>query len=330
MRTFYDGSGSDSSSMVRSYLASHRQLMMADLYVIRTAPCYSGEYLDKTFLLTDYYSPLKWNYKGTFTPAVISRGEVESKIGLEADTLEITWSARDTDILASGGSPVTTLLSVRQGFAAGVFDNGTVEVWRCLMPNAGESVGSPAITAKHGDANIFGACMMFGGRIGDIKPDRQGVTMTIVSRMETLNIQVPTNLVEPTNILAQYLTGEIPSGGPASMAVVSGSTVDKVYADDTASPMVTMDAGTYDSGYIRFTGSGKLSGHFAPVRAQTVESGHHAFYLYGSLPFAPSAGDTLTAYIPIPRDFATAFSGSNGFAGFPFVPNPTNSSVVIA
>lgn len=326
MRTFYDGSGNDSSAMVRAYLASHRQLMMADLYVITTAPCYDGQYLDKTFLITDYYSPLRWDYRGTFSPGVISRGQVESKIGLEADTLDITWSPGDTDIVASDGT--VTLLTAIQAFRAGIFDNGTVEVWRVPMPNAGESVGSPAITAKHGDANVFGACMMFGGRIGDIKPDRQSVTMTIISRMETLNIQVPTNLVEPTNILAQYLTGMIP-GGPLSMTVVTGSTVDKIYADDTASPAVTMAAGTYDSGYVRFT-SGLLSGHFAAVRAQTVESGHHAFYLYGSLPFTPSASDTLTAYISIPPDQATASTTSNGYLGFPYVPNPTNSSVVIA
>jgi hypothetical protein len=328
VRAFINGSGADSSTMVRAYLSAHRQLEIADLYIINTAPNYVGHYLGQTFYLTDYASPLKWTYKGTFTPAVITRGEVESKIGLEADTLDITWSPFDTDILASNGG--TTLLTALQGFGAGVFDNGTIEVWRCLMPLPGESVGSPAITAKLGNCDVFGACMMFGGRIGNIEPDRQNVKITVVSRIDTLNTQVPTNLIEPTNILAQYVTGQIPPGGPTSLSVVAGSTVSKVYANDTGSPAVTMAAGTYDSGYIVFGGSSKLAGTYRGVRAQTVESGHHAFYLYEPLPFAPTAGDTIAAYIPIPRDYAGAVASGVGYAGFPYVPSPINSTVVIA
>jgi hypothetical protein len=315
VRTFLDGSGSDSTSAVQTYLASHRQLHIADLYVINTAPNYSGKHMGRTFLITDYSAPLKWNYKGTFSVGVISRSEVESKIGLEADTLDVTWSPKDTDIVANNGG--TTLLTALQAFGSGVFDNGTLEVWRCLMPTVG-------------DCNTLGACLMFAGRIGDTVPDRQSVKITVVSRIETFNIQVPTNLIEPTNILAQYLTGQIPSGGPSSLSVVSGSTVHKVYADDSGSPAVTMAAGTYDSGYIVFGGSSKLAGTFRGVRAQTVESSHHAFYLYEPLPFTPTAGDTIAAYIPIPRDFAGSIDSGNGYAGFPFVPSPVNSSVVIA
>jgi hypothetical protein len=330
VRAFIDGSGADSTTAVRAYLASHRQLNIADLYVINTAPNYTGHYLGKQFLLTDYGSPLKWTYKGTFSPAVISRGEVESKIGLEADTLDITWSPLDTDVLASGGSPSATILTALQGFGCGIFDNATVEVWRCLMPAPGESVGSPAITAKLGNCDVFGACLMFAGRVGDTEPDRQSVKISVVSRIETLNIQVPTNLIEPTNILAQYLTGQIPAGGPSSMSVVGGSTVIKVYADDTGSPVVTMPAGTYDSGYIVFGGSSHLAGTYRGVRVQTVETGHHAFYLYEPLPFTPTAGDTITAYVPIARDYAGAIASGVGYAGFPYVPNAINSSVVIA
>jgi hypothetical protein len=325
VRAFIDGSGLDSTTAVKAYLASHRQLEIADLYVINTAPSYTGHYLGKQFLVTDYGSPLKWTYKGTFSPAVISRGEVESKIGLEADTLDVTWSPLDTDLLATSEG-----LTALQGFAAGVFDNGTLEVWRCLMPAPGESVGSPAITAKLGNCDVFGACLMFAGRIGDVEPDRQNVKITVVSRIDTLNIQVPTNLIEPTNILAQYLTGQIPTGGPSSLSVVSGSTVSKVYADGGGSPVVTMPAGTYDSGYIVFGGSSHLAGTYRGVRAQTVETGHHAFYLYEPLPFAPTAGDTIAAYVPIARDYAGAIASGVGYAGFPYVPSPINSSVVIA
>src|SRR5215813_5273057 len=120
MRKFVDGNSNDSTSAVLAHLASHRELRLADLYVINTAPSYSGQYLGKQFLLTDHPAPLRWNPRGMFQPAAISRNEVESKIGLEADTLEVTWSPKNSDVLAVDG--VTVLLSALQGFGAGVFD----------------------------------------------------------------------------------------------------------------------------------------------------------------------------------------------------------------
>lgn len=318
MRTFFDGNGNDSTSAVLAHLAAHRQLTLADLYIINTAPSYAGQYLGQQFLVTDYPSALNWNFKGIFSggkvqkgAAVISRNEVESKIGLEADTLEVTWSPKDSDILADDGLGAT-LLTALQGFGAGVFDNGILEVWRCVMPTPG-------------DCNTLGACLMFGGRIGDLEPDRLAVKITVQSRLEVLNVQVPTNVIEPTNILAQYSTGMIPVGAPSSFAVVAGTTAAKVFAD--ASPI--MPQGTYDSGYIVFTG-GKLAGTYRAVRAQTVESGHHAFYLLEPLPFVPTVGDLLGAFAPVPRDFAGAIAAGQAVVAFPFVPSPVNSAVVIA
>lgn len=313
VRTFFDGNGNDSTSAVLAHLAAHRALTIADLYIINTAPSYAGQYMGRQFLLTSYPSPLNWNFKGVFSPAAIDRNEVESKIGLEADKLEVTWSPKLTDILADDGSgpPPVTLLTALQGFGAGVFDNGILEVWRCVMPTPG-------------DCNTLGACLLFGGRIGDLEPDRLSVKITVQSRLECLNIQVPTNTIEPTNILAQYSTGYIPAGAPTSFAVVAGTTVNKVFAD--ASP--TMIDGTYDSGYIVFTG-GKLAGTYRAVRAQTVESGHHAFYLLEPLPFVPAVSDALGAFAPFPRSIDDALALALGVAGFRNVPSPTNSPVVI-
>lgn len=320
IRKFYDGNGNESTSAVIAHLAAHRALYIADLYVINTAPQYNGQYLGKQFLLTDWNNSLIWNYSGPrsskignrFFPGNIARGEVESKIGLEAATLDVTWTPNDSDILAQAGSPLVTILTALQGFGCGVWDNGILEVWRVLMPTVG-------------DCNTFGACMMFGGRIGDIVPNRLSAKLSVISRMEVLNVQVPPNLIEPTNILALYSVGTIPAGGPSSLPVVSGSTVAKVFAD--SSPI--MPAGTYDSGYIVFTG-GQLAGTYRSVRAQTVESGHNAFYLFEPLPFAPSVNDTIAAYIAVPPDMAAALANGQDAAGFPFAPVPINSTVVIA
>src|SRR5712671_5299634 len=109
MRAFLNGSGGDSTAAVQAHLAAHRELHFADLYVISTAPNYKGQYLERMFLLTDYPAPLRWGPRGTFVPAAIERGEVESKIGLEAATLGVTWSPKDSDILAEDGGGHTLL-----------------------------------------------------------------------------------------------------------------------------------------------------------------------------------------------------------------------------
>ena len=313
MRTFTDGNGNDSTSAVLAHLAAHRALFLSDLYVINTAPTYAGNYLGKQFLLTKYDRPLNWNFRGTFLPAQISRDGVTSKIGLEADTVNVTWSPKDSDILAKDGSG-NAILTALQGFGSGVFDNGVLEVWRCVMPT-------------EGDCNTLGACLLFSGRIGDLEPDRLSVRISVISRLEVLNIQVPTNVIEPTNIMAQYSIGVTPSGGPSpnSFSIVSGSTTQKIFADATP----TMPADTYDNGYVVFT-SGKLAGTYRGIRTQDVESGHHAFYLIDRLPFAPATGDTLAAYIPVPIDYAGATLAGLQVAAFPFVPSLTNSPVVIA
>lgn len=320
MRTFYDGNGSDSTVAVLAHLAAHRALYIADLYVINTAPQYAGQYLGKQFLLTNWAHSLVWNGSGPrstkagnrFFPATISRGQVESKIGLEAQTLDVTWSPNDSDILAQDGSPLSTVLTALQGFGCGVWDNGVLELWRCVMPTPG-------------DCNTLGACLMFSGRIGDIEIDRLSVKISVLSRMEVLNIQVPTNVIEPTNIFAQYSTGLIPAGAPAGFSIVGGTTVNKIFAD--ASPL--MPAETYDAGYIVVT-AGLLAGTYRGVRTQTIESGHNAFYLLDPLPFLPHAGDGMQAYAPIPRDYAGAVADGVEVDLLPFVPSPVNSVIVIA
>jgi len=319
MRAFIDGSGLSSTAAVQSHLAAHRELHVADLFVITTAPNYTGKYLGRTFLLTSYPSPLKWDYRGTFVPAEVQRGSVESKIGLQADSLNVTWSPKDSDVLATDGLG-NTVLSAIQGFGRGIFDNGVVELWRCVMPAIG-------------DANTLGACLMFSGRIGNIDPDRLKAAMTVLSRLEVLNEMVPTNLIEPTNIVAQYTTGQVLNNGPANFSLVSGSTRQILYADPTDAPGGYAPAnGSWDDGYVVMSAPGKLAGSFRGVRQQIYDSGigHHVFYLYEPLPFDPQVGDTFQAFIFVPPDQAGAALQGSDYAGFPYVPSPLDSAVVIA
>lgn len=312
MRTFYNGDGLDNTDAANDYLNRNRVLEYADLYVIHTAPCYGGLYLDKQFMVTNCQSPLLWGYRGRFNPALsIKRDPVESKIALSADPLQVTWAPRTTDVLATDDSD-NVLLTVLQGFQYGIFERGECEIWRVVMP-------------VPGDCDSLGAYLLWGGAIGDVIPSRLNVKFSVIPRIEALNQQVPTPTVEPTNIYAQYAVGIVPPTAAKTYDIASGSSVTKIYGDATP----TMPAGTYDGGYLVFQ-TGKLAGHHARIRQQTVEGGHHAFYLMEPLPFAATIGDTFNPKIPVPRDYVAAGAIGTGVAAFPFVPSAVNSSLVIA
>jgi hypothetical protein len=324
MRSFIAGDGSDSSAAAYAYSATHRQFQDVDLYVINTAPWYAGQYLGKQFRLTSHPAPLVWSYRGTFVPATISRGEVQSKIGLEVDSLDVTWSPQLSDLLASpdtseehdgiiGDGTSTAVLTALQGFFAGVFDNGILEVWRCRM-------------LPGGDCNTLGACLLFSGRIGSLELDRLSPKITVMSRLETLNVQVPTNLVEPGNILTQYSVGVLPPNGPASFTVLSGSTASVIYATPVSAPSGYTPANDlYDTGYVVIASGCALGGSYRRIRQQLIEGGNHAFYLQTPLPFAPTPGDTFVPYVPVAMGYSLE-PNNEPFPAVQEVPDGTNWS----
>ena len=269
--------------------------------------------LAKTFLLTDYPSSLVWDYRGQFFPATISRNEIESKIGLEAAELEVTWAPHDYDEVVPGK------LTVLASFGFGIFDNATIEVWKVVMPRPGDQLSaSPLVLAQLGDCNTFGATLIFQGRVGDVKPTRSGVkTMKLISRMETLNMNVPPNLIEPTNVYAAMSPGVVPAGGLSSLTVDAGSTTSTVYSQETVA------ADIYDGGYIVFS-SGDLKGFHARILVEYPVGTSTAFDLSEPLPFPPTVGDTFIGFVSVPLDDAGAQYG-----GFRWVPSPDNSGMLI-
>jgi hypothetical protein len=307
MRKYVAGNGSDSSAAARAYkLANRASLRLPQLYVIRTAPQFTGYAMGKTFLLTDWPSPLVWSgltgSASTFKPANISRGQIESRIGLEAQTVDVTWTPKVSDVLAVDGSN-NTLLTALEGFSAGIFDNADVEIWEAVM-------------LPGGDCETLGATCLFGGRIGAQDPDALKCKFTVTSRCEAFTTQIPTVTVEAAGITAQYLPGVVPDGAPSSLTVASGSTAALVLATAGGS---TPAAGVYDGGYIEFT-AGQLGGFTADILSAGPESGSPstwAFVLERPLPFAPAAGDTLTGYLYAPAEPA-----------FPYLPSPINTAMM--
>jgi hypothetical protein len=323
MRTFYNSSGQNVTAATMAWLdnPANRNFSSSDLYVINTAPNLKGQYLGRTFLLTDFPQLLKWggdpntatwNATGNtslFTPAPISRNEVSSEISTEAATLEVTWSPDPTVTL-------DPLLTALQGFRyLGVWNNGTVEVWRCPMPAAG-------------DCDSLGACLMFAGRIGEIQFDRLSVKMSVIDRRELLNVQIPLNQIESTNILAQSSVGIVPPNAPALFTVGTGSTQSLIYASGAASGYTPAND-LYDGGYLIFQ-TGKLAGYYAKVYRQYVFSGSmHAFYLQWPLPLAPAIGDGVRPLAYVPPDQPTALAQGQQCYCFPYVPSPLNSAVIL-
>src|SRR5206468_2295813 len=124
MRQTIGGDGQDTTAAAMAYLTANNRIWAANLYLI-------GEADDPAAVwLTDWESPLLWSCWGTFQSTVIKRGPVTSQIGLEVESLDLTWSPRNSAATAS-----VATASPYQLARIGHYDNKRVRAWRCLMPS---------------------------------------------------------------------------------------------------------------------------------------------------------------------------------------------------
>ena len=283
MRTFLNGSGVDVTATVVAYVQSlaGRTPLMADLFELKTFV--QGAPWSQDLLLTPSDRPLRWSHKGTFLPANIVRGAVESKISLDTISLEMDW-------YPAAGAVIYGSLGMLQSFAHGLWDNATVSLWRLIMPTLG-------------DGDTYGACEMFSGRVAQHTFTRMGVHLTINSATELFDQQLPPNVIEASDPQARYGTGQPPAGltSVPAFAAVAGSTASVVLADET-SPNASQIFGddTFDFGYLWGTG-GANTGIFRTIRRQDSYAEHNRFYLYQPFPFPVGAGDTFLGYVPFVR-----------------------------
>lgn len=310
MKTFLSGAGVDTSATVYAWLKANKRLWAADLYLI-------GEPDDPmAFWLTNYESPLQWSLWGTFKSTVIKRGSIRSAIGLEAESLDLTWSPRNQVITASIATASPYQLA-RLGF----FDNMRVRMWRTYMPTPG-------------DADTFGAAEWFAGWIGDIPSTVGSIQFQINSYLYALNQKVPTGVIEPTSTLASY-TGGVPPPDFSVMPQFSviagaGTTESVIYADQISpTPMSVPHTDHLNDCYIVFNGGpGKtLQGQFSIIGrnlgwADGGSVNHTEIQLYSPLPWAPTPGvDTFYISGPAPIN-----QGDPGYQGFPYVPAPETAA----
>ncbi len=306
MKQVINGQGQDSTAAVAAWLAANNQLWLRNLYLI-------GEPEDPRALwLTDHESPLLWSLWGTFRPAVIKRGTVNSSIGLDVDKLDLTWSP----LPASSSSRIDRAGPYKLA-QLGIYDNWPVRVWTCYMPTPG-------------DADTFGCSELFGGYIASSSVERGTVQLTVNSFLNVVNQAVPTNVIELTNTRAAYRAATPPPGFSQvpQFKVLEGSSTRTVIGDCT-SPLAhqLFDTNVFQHGYLVFNRGGTLDGVWSAILenydAMVAGSHYNGFVLYSPLPWAPDP-ETDTFYVSA----AFPINKEDGeYAGFPFVPSPTSSAV---
>jgi hypothetical protein len=290
MRQVLSGAGVDTTSTVAAYLAAGNKFILANLYLI-------GDLDDpQVIAITGWPSPLCWPIWGktdsatgypTFYPSVIKRNTIDSKIGLAVADLEVTWTPK----LAGFAASIATA-NPFQLAQMGFFDNKLFRCWTAFMPTPG-------------DANTYGAAIMFGGRIAKFQIERGKIVFTVNSFLDVVNEMVPTNVIELTNTGAGY-AGATPPAGCATIPqfnVIAGSTAGLVIGDQTGPNAHGIFANNQlVGGYLVFNGGSgatlarqfaRIAGNFGVIVSGTK---YNEFILYDPLPWAPTAG-TDTFYV---------------------------------
>jgi hypothetical protein len=305
MRQMIGGSGQDTTAAAAAYLAANNKFKEADLYLI-------GEPDDPMALwLTNWEAPLLWPVWGLFRPAVITRGTITTKVGLDVNPLDVTWSPANRPFTSSVAT-ANPLQLANLGF----YDNWRVRVWRTIMPTPG-------------DANTFGAYELFGGRIATTEVSRGKIQWTVNSYMDVLDQKLPANVIEWTNTFASYTAATIPAGDPSIplFQVVTGSTPNSIIADCVSPTAGKIYSGNlFTGGYMVFLdGTGAtLAGAWSAIGGNgkyTDGDGndHSIFSIYAALPWAPTPGaDQFYVSMAAPVDVS-----EGGNYGFPYVPDPS-------
>ena len=263
--------------------------------------------------LTDYEAPVDWSLYGIFQPAVVKRGTVSSKIGLEVTSLDITYSPKTPRTFGVTVATANPMQFAQQGF----YDNWPVYVWTVFMPTPG-------------DANTLGCCELFGGRVATTTVDRTGIKWQVESFLNVVNLDVPPNMIEMTNALASFLGAQPPTGfaNVPQFVIVAGGGIfnspSEFFATSSNYPGQTWSNNTFANGFVVFT-SGSLSGYWSAIGSsghyQPVSTDYNQFNVYTPFPWAPAPGDTFYVSTKFPTDQ----SETTVYKGFPYVPDPTQA-----
>lgn len=283
------GDGTDTTATAKAYLLSHSDPFMANLYLIGEREDPGGQFL------TDFEAPLNWPLYGTFKPGVTKRDTVRQKIGLAVDDFSFEWSPTVT--------PFTTDMATANPYQLArlhFYDAKPFKMFRTIGP-------------ARGDANTFGACVLFGGRVKNSSVERAKITFTIESSLNVINQLVPPNVIEVTNPLAAYkgATPVLEDGESivARFTVASPSNVTVILGTCTApTPGKRYGKDKFRFGYMVFT-SGALKGQWSAIGSNVdFNAGrgvhYNQFSVYNPFPWDPQPGDQFYVSTAYPVDGA--------------------------
>lgn len=307
MRRTIAGDGSDSTIATQAYLNSTDHPFIRDLYIIGPPDS------PRSIWMTNHEAPVLYRPYGLFSPAVVKRDGVQAQIGLEAQSLPITWTPGASATVSQTSNTGTA--SPYQLAAQHFYDNWPVLILRCFMPTPG-------------DAETLGCAAWFGGRVQNCKIGRNSLIFNTKSYIDVLKQKVPSTVVEVTNTLASTGAVTLPPGDSSIpvFSCIRPSTETYIVAD-CLSPVArkVYSGDLFQGGYMVFlSGPGAtLAGAWSAIGqngnwTDGYGNNHSEFVIYSPLPWPPTPGvDTFYVSKTAPLNLT-----DEDYYGFPFVPLP--------
>jgi uncharacterized phage protein (TIGR02218 family) len=278
-----------------SLLASGNPFTMADCYTVtlQSGGVYRWTNADINLTLSGNVFSCVLDNGGL---PLVQRGAIRNARGTEVQTLDLT--------LISAGSAQLMGTNISLAAHNGAFDAARVRVERVFSTYPGDTSS--------------GSVVLFEGNCAGVDPSSTQVILHVKSDLELLQQQMPRVLFQPgcansfgdsgcgINIASLTSTGSLASG-PTASAVGTG---------------LSKADGYYTLGVLVMT-SGAASGSRRTISSYVS----NVATLSVPLPQTPAAGDTFQIYPGCARTRAacTAYSNSNNYNGYPYVPEASTS-----
>jgi hypothetical protein len=325
VRKFTDGSGSDSTATVQTYLQTASKPLIFSLIVIQlsrwnnTFGSAQSALFTSSFLLTDYLAALKYTPLGTFSAAVIKHNGINVGIGIEMSSFEVVWTPGPNDavlpqqtVALLGAFPaIDVLAGVDQGF----FDAAWISVYKVVMPTPG-------------DANTYGVTLLQRGVVDTATVNGKEITFSCVDPIAHVNNQVPSQLLGPNSRFSAvdpvlYAASDLFYSGVGYKSYGP----QKIHFLNSALFISGKGDGYFDGGTFVWT-TGALAGMARPIRKSLYVSGFYDLYLAQPFPFDPNdfAPGYTFGLTAAASPLRPATSGDTYYNGFPNQPNALDIS----
>lgn len=239
--------------------------------------------------------------------AVLSRGGLRNTSRLEVDTVDVILGGT---VLVSG---TTIALRAIQGF----FDYARMRIDHLIGSSLTNAIANGPVLS------------LFEGRVSNLVPHAQQVTLTLASELETLGVLLPRFSYAQMCQYAVYDVNCATSKGPFTIAGTTSALGTTTTFTSTTAGIIAKATGYFDLGVVAFT-SGALNGVRAAIKSHTLATGTATFVVSLPLGSAPAAGVTFNVYPGCHNtkaDCGTAkFSNLVNFRGFVHIPKPEASN----